>query len=443
MPGPGNLRYMDSAAFWSAPLADGPVDADVTLPGSKSMTNRALILAALATGPTVIERPLRSRDTLLMAEALRGLGVPVLDSNADSNADSGGGPDWRVVPGGLHGPAQIDVGLAGTVMRFVPPVAALAGGDICFDGDPRARQRPMRPLLTALRALGVDIDDGGRGGLPFVVRARGTVAGGAVTIDASGSSQLLSGLLLAAPRYDKGLEVRHEGSKVPSGPHLAMTVEMLRGLGGAVETGENTWRVAPGPISGGRSPIEPDLSNAAPFVAAALVTGGRVTVPDWPVETTQPGDGLRALVPALGGTVSRDGDGVTVRGGDVIHGIEVDLGDVNELTCVVAALAALADGPSRLTGIAHMRGHETDRLAALVAEINALGGDARELEDGLEIRPRPLRAGVFHTYHDHRMVMAGATLGLAVPGIEVENVATVGKTMPEFTQLWTGMLAGR
>jgi 3-phosphoshikimate 1-carboxyvinyltransferase len=407
------------------------VDADVTLPGSKSMTNRALVLAALATDPTVIERPLRSRDTLLMAGALRGLGVRVEDAGAD----------WRVVPGALGGPASVDVGLAGTVMRFLPPVAALAGGDIAFDGDPRARERPMRPLLTALRALGVEIDDGGRGGLPFVVRARGAVPGGAVTIDASGSSQLLSGLLLAAPRFDKGIEVRHEGPRVPSAPHLAMTVEMLRAAGATVETGENTWRVAPGPLHGGVSPIEPDLSNAAPFVAAALVTGGRVTVLDWPDETTQPGDGLRDLVVALGGTVSRDAAGVTVRGGEVVHGIDADLGDVNELTCVVAALAALADGPSRLTGIAHMRGHETDRLAALVAEINALGGDARELEDGLEIRPRPLHAGVFHTYHDHRMVMAGATLGLAVPGIDIENVATVGKTMPEFTELWTGLLA--
>ena len=345
-------------------------------------------------------------------------------------------------PGGLGGPAQVDVGLAGTVMRFLPPVAALAGGDVRFDGDPRARERPMRPLLAALRTLGVEIDDEGRGGLPFVVRGRSAVPGGAVVIDASGSSQLLSGLLLSAPRFDKGIEVRHEGSRVPSAPHLAMTVEMLRAAGATAETGENTWRVAPGPIHGGTSAIEPDLSNAAPFVAAALVTGGRVTVRDWPAETTQPGDGLRDLVPALGGSVSRDEDGVTVRGGGAVHGINADLGDVNELTCVIAALAAIADGPSRLTGIAHMRGHETDRLAALVAEINALGGDARELADGLEIRPRPLHGGVFHTYHDHRMVMAGAVLGLAVPGIDVENVATVGKTMPEFTELWTGMLAG-
>jgi 3-phosphoshikimate 1-carboxyvinyltransferase len=423
---------MESAASWSAPTAEGPVDATVALPGSKSMTNRALILAALATGPTVIKRPLRSRDTLLMAEALRTLGIPVSESSED----------WHVLPGDLHGPARVDVGLAGTVMRFLPPVAALADGEVSFDGDPRARERPMRPLLTALRALGVEIDDGGRGGLPFTVRARGAVTGGMVTIDASGSSQLLSGLLLAAPRFDKGIEVRHEGSKVPSAPHIAMTVGMLRAAGATVEAGDNTWRVAPGRIKGGESPIEPDLSNAAPFVAAALVTGGRVTVRDWPAETTQPGDGLRELVPALGGTVSYDHNGFTVQGGGVIHGIDVDLGDVNELTCVIAALAAIADGPSRLTGIAHMRGHETDRLAALVAEINALGGDARELEDGLEIRPRPLRGGVFHTYHDHRMVMAGATLGLAVPGIEVENVATVGKTMPEFTELWTGMLAG-
>lgn len=425
---------MDSAASWSAPAADGPVDATVALPGSKSMTNRALILAALATDPTVIKSPLRSRDTLLMAEALRTLGIPVSES----------GDDWRVLPGDLNGPARIDVGLAGTVMRFLPPVAALADGEISFDGDPRARERPMRPLLTALRALGVKIDDGGRGGLPFTVRARGAVTGGMVTIDASGSSQLLSGLLLAAPRFDKGIEVRHEGSKVPSAPHIAMTVGMLRAAGAMVEAGENTWRVAPGRIKGGESPIEPDLSNAAPFVAAALVTGGRVTLRDWPAETTQPGDGLRELVPALGGTVSYDHNGFTVQGGGVIHGIDVDLGDVNELTCVIAALAAIADGPSRLTGIAHMRGHETDRLAALATELSALGADATETPDGLAIRPRPLHGRPdrpWGAYADHRMATAGALLGLVIPGVTVDDIGCTDKTIPDFPGRWAALVS--
>jgi 3-phosphoshikimate 1-carboxyvinyltransferase len=420
-----------SSPHWSAPVAHAPVDATVPLPGSKSMTNRALILAALAEAPTCITRPLHSRDTELMADALRALGVGIGEDSTD----------WQVLPRRLEGPARVDVGLAGTVMRFLPPVAALASGEVSVDGDPRARERPMGPIIAALRALGAGIDDGGRDALPFTVRGSGSVAGGGVTIDASASSQLVSGLLLAAPRFDKGVEVRHEGPPVPSAPHLAMTVQMLRAAGAEVETRHNVWRVAPGPLRGGEVVIEPDLSNAAQFLGAALVTGGRVTVPDWPAETTQPGDALRGLLAAMGAEVTRGPDGLTVRGGDGFGGLDADLHEVGELTPVLAALAALAGSPSRLTGIAHLRGHETDRLAALVAEINGLGGDARELPDGLEIRPRPLRGGVFHTYDDHRMVMAAALLGLAVPGIEVENPGTVGKTLPNFTRQWASMLA--
>ncbi|MFD0683041.1 3-phosphoshikimate 1-carboxyvinyltransferase [Actinomadura fibrosa] len=421
-----------SSQHWPAPVAHAPVDATVPLPGSKSMTNRALILAALAEEPVRVTRPLRSRDTELMAGALRALGTGIEE-------DAG---DWRVRPGELRGPARVDVGLAGTVMRFLPPVAALASGEVAIDGDPRARERPMGPIIAALRALGADIDDGGRGALPFAVRGAGTVPGGSVVIDASGSSQLVSGLLLAAPRFEKGVEVRHEGPPVPSAPHLAMTVRMLREAGATVETDENTWHVAPGPLRGGERAIEPDLSNAAQFLGAALVTGGRVTVPGWPSDTTQPGDALRGLLAAMGAGVDLGPDGLTVRGdAGGFAGLEADLHEVGELTPVLAALAALAGSPSRLTGIAHLRGHETDRLAALVAEINGLGGDARELADGLEIRPRPLHGGVFHTYDDHRMVMAAAVLGLAVPGVEVENPATVGKTLPGFADLWASMLA--
>ncbi|MEU5881966.1 3-phosphoshikimate 1-carboxyvinyltransferase [Spirillospora sp. NPDC047279] len=419
-----------SSPHWSAPVAHAPVDATVAIPGSKSMTNRALILAALAGSPATVTRPLRSRDTELMAGALRSLGVGVGEDF----------DDWQVLPGELTGPARIDCGLAGTVMRFVPPVAALADGEVVVDGDPYARRRPMGPLITALRELGADIDDGGRGALPFTIRGRGTVEGGTVTIDASGSSQLVSGLLLAAPRFEKGVEVRHVGPPVPSAPHLAMTVEMLRERGAAVEVEDDVWRVAPGPLRGGETVIEPDLSNAAQFLGAALVTGGRVTVPGWPERTTQPGDALRGLLAAMGAEVTSGPDGLTVRGSGTFEGLEADLHEVGELTPVLAALAALASSPSRLTGIAHLRGHETDRLAALVNEINALGGDATELPDGIAINPRPLRGGVFHTYDDHRMVMAAAVLGLAVPGVEVENVATVGKTLPDFTELWGSMV---
>jgi 3-phosphoshikimate 1-carboxyvinyltransferase len=424
---------MPTQPHWPAPTAAGALDAVVELPGSKSMTNRALVLAALATAPAVIRRPLRSRDTLLMAAALRSLGAEPAD-------DAG---EWRVTPGELRGPAAVDCGLAGTVMRFIPPVAALAAGDVTVDGDPRARERPMGPLITALRSLGIDVDDGGRAGLPFIVRGRGAVKGGSVEIDASSSSQLVSGLLLAAPRFAEGVEVRHVGPPIPSAPHLAMTVRMLRAVGISVDDATpDVWRVAPGSPRGGVTEIEPDLSNAAQFLGAALVTGGRVTVRDWPATTTQPGDALRDLLAAMGAEVAYGPEGLTVRGaGDgAFGGLHADLHDVGELTPVLAALAALADGPSRLTGIAHLRGHETDRLVALGTELRRLGGDVREMPDGLEIRPRPLRGGVFHTYDDHRMVMAGALLGLAVPGIEVENVATVGKTLPEFTKLWEEML---
>ncbi|WP_026413810.1 3-phosphoshikimate 1-carboxyvinyltransferase [Actinomadura oligospora] len=423
---------------WVAPVAHGPVNAVVPLPGSKSMTNRAMILAATATGSSRIGHPLVSRDTRLMAHALRALGADVLETETAVND----GQDWLVDPGERpRGPAEIDVGLAGTVMRFLPPVAALADGDVAIDGDPYARRRPMGPILDALRALGADIDDGGRGALPFTVRGKGGLRGGEVTLDASASSQLISGLLLSAPRFDEGLVVRHEGPPVPSAPHLAMTVAMLREAGAVVDDSEpDVWRVESGALKGRDWEIEPDLSNAAQFLGAALVTGGRVTVPGWPAATTQPGDALRALLTDMGGRAELTPDGLTVRGGSGFRGLTADLRDVGELTPVLAALGALADGPSRLTGIAHLRGHETDRLAALVAEINGLGGDVRELPDGLEIRPRPLRGGVFHTYDDHRMVMAGAVLGLAVPGVRVENVGTVGKTLPDFTERWAAML---
>ena len=417
---------------WAAPRAHGPVRGTVELPGSKSITNRALILAALADGPSRLVAPLRARDTELMTAALQALGVVV-------EAD---GADLLVAPAGFRS-AEIDVGLAGTVMRFVPPVAALVDGSVRFDGDAHARERPMATVIDALRQLGVGVDDGGAGRLPFVVRGTGSVLGGPVRIDASASSQFVSGLLLAAARYDKGVEVLHVGdAPVPSAPHIEMTLAMLAEAGVDAEaTGTGTWRVLPGPVLGRDWVIEPDLSNAAPFLAAALVTGGSVTVPRWPRHTTQAGDALRDLLAAMGASIERTADGLTVRGTGVVHGIEADLRDVGELTPVLAALAALADGPSRLTGIAHLRGHETDRLDALRAEITGLGGDVDVLSDGLAIRPRPLHAGAWHAYADHRMATAGAVIGLATDGVVVDDIASTGKTLPGFAALWSTLLA--
>ena len=418
--------------LWPAPTAAAAVDATVNLPGSKSLTNRYLVLAALAEGPSRLRQPLRSRDTALMAGALAALGTGVHDD----------GPDWLITPARLRGPASIDCGLAGTVMRFLPAVAALATGEVSLDGDPRARQRPMGPVLGALRELGADIDDGGRGGLPFLVRGRGRLPGGAVTMDASESSQFVSGLLLAGARYDRGVSVRHVGPPVPSEPHITMTVAVLRDTGVLVEDDEaDTWAVHPGPIAALDVEVEPDLSNAAPFLAAALVTAGRVSVPGWPQRTTQAGDALRDILDAMGADVSLDRDGLTVRGSGEVSGIDVDLHDAGELTPTIAALAALADSPSQLSGIAHLRGHETDRLAALATELTALGAEVEQHPDGLLIRPRPMRGGTFHSYADHRLATAGAIIGLRVPGVLVEDVATTAKTLPGFTDLWQRMLA--
>jgi 3-phosphoshikimate 1-carboxyvinyltransferase len=438
----------EPASDWRAPAATGPVRIHVRPPGSKSVTNRALVLAALADGPTVITNPLRARDTRLMAAALRDLGTVI-----DEDGDGAGVPVepevWRVTPGGVDSPAVVDVGNAGTVMRFVPPVAALTRVSVEFTGDARMAQRPIGALLAALRELGAVID-GGRGSAPFVVHGRGGISGGTVTLDASGSSQLVSGLLLAAPRYDKGAEVRHEGPRVPSAPHIAMTVQMLREAGAHVETWvtergssvPDRWRVHPGELRPSAVTVEPDLSNAAPFLAAALVTGGSVTIPGWPRRSLQAADQILDFLTRMGADCSMTADGMRVTGTGAIRGITADLGDVSEIVPVLTALAALADSPSVFTGIGHMRTHESDRLAGLAAEIGALGGDVRDHDDGLEIRPRPLRAdgAVFASHDDHRLVMAAAVLGLALPGgLPVGNAATVGKTFPAFTRTWSVM----
>ncbi|MGW5850817.1 3-phosphoshikimate 1-carboxyvinyltransferase [Streptomyces sp. NPDC055254] len=436
-------------ALWPAPLADGTVHATVTVPGSKSVTNRALVLAALASEPGWVRRPLRSRDSRLMSDALRAMGVgieeTVSSSSAGSTGHTVGGEAWRIIPAALHGPATVDVGNAGTVMRFLPPVATLASGDIRFDGDPRSYERPLGEVINALRVLGARIDDDGRGALPLTVQGGGALEGGTVEIDATNSSQFVSALLLSAPRFNQGVEVRHVGSNLPSMPHIRMTVEMLRAAGAQVDTPEaggekNVWRVAPGALLGRDLVVEPDLSNAQPFLAAALITGGTVTVPDWPRRTTQPGDALRRIFTEMGGSCELTEDGLVFTGTGKIHGIDVDLGEVGELTPGIAAVAALADSESVLRGVQHLRLHETDRLAALTREINALGGDVTETADGLHIRPRPLHGGTFHTYDDHRMATAGAVIGLAVEGVLIENVATTAKTLPDFPRMWADML---
>jgi 3-phosphoshikimate 1-carboxyvinyltransferase len=417
---------------WTAPTPSGPLSATVTVPGSKSLSNRYLVIAALADGPSVLRGVLTSRDTGLMSAALMNLGTQIRPVGAD----------WAVEPGPVRGDVDIDVGLAGTVMRFLPPLAALADGLVHFDGDPEAYPRPVGPVLQALRQLGVAVDDRRAPGLlPFTVHGVGEVVGGQVDVDASASSQFVSGLLLSAARYRDGLTVRHIGPTLPSLPHIQMTVTTLRAAGVEIDdTRPGIWQVHPGPIAGRDVHVEPDLSNAAPFLAAAMVAGGQVSVPGWPEQTTQPGSMLPEILTAMGGTAHWADGVMTVTGTGDVHGIDLDLHAAGELAPTIAALAALADSPTRLRGIGHLRGHETDRLTALATELTRIGTQAEQTSDGLVITPRPLRTALWRTYSDHRMATSGALIGLRVPGLDVEDVATTAKTLPGFVGLWNQML---
>ena len=425
--------------MWRAPYRGSkPVHATITIPGSKSVTNRALILSALASTPSKLRRPLRSRDTELMAQGLRSLGIGI-DETIEANGDE----SWSVTPGPLFGPTSIDVGNAGTVMRFLPPLAALASGLVNFDGDPRSHERPLGPVISALETLGVSIDHKNRFALPLTINGSGSLKGGVIEIDASASSQFVSALLLVGPGMRDGITVKHIGDTLPSQPHIDMTVAMLRLFGATVDDSQpSQWRVEPGKLSGQDLVIEPDLSNAAPFMSIALVSGGDITIRDWPRATTQPGDALRDIFTRMGGRVEFTSDGLKISGNGQIHGIDIDLHDVGELTPSIAAVAALADSPSSLRGIGHLRMHETDRLAALTREINGLGGKVTEEASSLHFEPSPLHGGTFHTYEDHRLATAGAVIGLAVDGIEVENIETTRKTLPDFPGLWSSTLNG-
>jgi len=424
---------MTAHELWPAPFRGRkPVTSRVTIPGSKSVTNRALILAAQADSPSTLRRPLISRDSELMSAGLQAMGVSI-----NGNDDA-----WTLTPAPLRGPAHIDVGNAGTVMRFLPPLAALAQGDISFDGDPRSYERPLGPVIKALEELGIAIEHEGRYSLPLVIKAKGAIPGGALTIDASASSQFLSALLLVAPSMTNGIGAQHRGDSLPSMPHIDMTVQMLRDFGATVHVDKKaqSWRVEPGTLRGQDFVIEPDLSNASPFLSIAMVCGGSITIADWPKNTTQPGDQLREIFTQMGARVEFTSEGLTLTGGPAIHGIDIDLHDVGELTPSIAALAALADSPSHLRGIGHLRLHETDRLAALTREINSLGGNVVEEETALHITPAPLHGGTFHTYEDHRLATAGAVIGLVVPDVLVENVATTRKTLPDFPGLWNSLV---
>ena len=428
---------------WSAPFRSGltaaskPISATVIIPGSKSATNRALILAALATTPSRIRKPLSSRDTDLMVKGLQSLGCKVEQIKTDQ------GFDYQVIPGKLTGPTQIDVGNAGTVMRFLPPIAALATGLIHFDGDERSHQRPIGPVLSALEQLGVSVEHNNKYKLPITINGAGKIEGGTVEIDASASSQFVSALLLVAPATQEGITIKNIGPSLPSAPHIEMTIQMLEKFGATVQRTASSWSVKPCQLIGQDLVIEPDLSNAAPFMAAAMICGGSVKVSDWPLNTTQPGDQLRSIFTKMGAKVELNASGLTITGSGKIDGIDIDLGDVGELTPSIAAVASLATTPSALRGISHLRLHETDRLSALASEINNLGGSVIEGPGDLIIKPGKMNASqIFRSYEDHRMATAGAIIGLAVEGVIVENIETTRKTLSDFPGMWQGMLDG-
>ena len=416
---------------WLAPSTQNQLAATINLPGSKSLTNRELVLSAIASQPTTLRGLLISRDSSLMIDALRQLGTQVEVS----------GTTALITPKPLSGPAKIDCGLAGTVMRFVPALATIATGQVDFDGDLAARKRPMNTTIDSLRTLGVSVTGES---LPFSIQATGSVEGGTIQIDASASSQFVSGLLLVGARFKNGLRISHVGNHLPSMPHIEMTIDCLQKRGvQAIQTGSASWEVLPGEILGGEVVIEPDLSNAGPFMAAAMVVGGQVKIYNWPTKTTQVGNDFDGILQQMGANVKRVGNDLVVSGTGSIRGIDIDLSTGGELTPVIAALAALADSPSQIRGVAHLRGHETDRLSALVSEINSIGGDATETPDGLIIKPAKLHGGLWKTYEDHRMATAGAIIGLRVPGIEVEDITVTTKTIPEFVALWEQMLRAK
>ena len=437
----GRLVHMTN---WSAPFRSGitsasqPLKAKISIPGSKSATNRALILAAISKTPSRLRKPLSSRDADLMVKGLRSLGCKINEIKTTE------GFDYEITPQKLSGPCQIDVGNAGTVMRFLPPIASLATGLVHFDGDARSHERPLEPVIKALEQLGISIEHGNKYRLPLTINGSGQINGGEIQIDASASSQFISALLLLGPATKNGLTVKHTGKSLPSMPHIEMTIQMLRKFGAIVEVDQNSWTIRSGELHGQDLTIEPDLSNAAPFMAAAMVCGGSVEILDWPKSTSQPGDQLRDIFAKMGARIEQNGEGLKIFGSGEINGIDIDLHDVGELTPTIAAVAALASSPSTLRGIGHLRLHETDRVAALANEINNLGGDVTEGPGELLIKPTNLVASqIFKSYEDHRMATAGAIIGLAVKDLIVENIETTKKTLPNFPGMWQEMLNGK
>jgi 3-phosphoshikimate 1-carboxyvinyltransferase len=417
---------------WHAPTINGAINSTLEIPGSKSATNRAFVLAALGDKNSIITNPLFARDTNLMLEALEKLGCNVVKKSNSVEIS----PMKKV-----HSEISIDVGLAGTVMRFVPPLAALSSGTSHFDGDERARNRPMKTLIESLKKLNVKVIDNHQGKLPFSIISDGQITGGEIEIDASESSQFISALMLVGAKFNNGLTIKHVGQNLPSLPHIEMTIEMLKEVG--VKTNQinaTTWRIDNQTINSKNWVVEPDLSNAGPFLAAAMVTKGEIKINDWPLQTTQAGNSWIEILSLMGANIQLNSKQLILKNDSEIKGINYNLNDVGELTPVLVAISLFANSKSEFTGISHLRGHETDRLAALVENITAIGGDAKETEDGLIINPKQLHGGVWKAFDDHRMATAGAVIGLKVKDIYVDDIATTSKTLPNFEEMWNKMV---
>lgn len=420
--------------MWIAPQPTAELRGTVALPGSKSASARALVLAALANRPGVLRGVLDSRDTHLMRTGLTQLGAQFTDLSDGT---------LRVDPiDQVRGGSTIDVGLAGTVLRFLPPIAALAPVATTFVGDPAVSSRPVGPLLDALCVLGARVSRPFE--VPFSISGGQVLSGNSVNLDSSASSQFLTALLLVGARLDRGLRIRLSSPTVPSMPHVKMTAAMLGQRGVAVtRPDDHSWIVEPGPIAGTDQTIEPDLTNAATFLAAAVICGGRLSTA-WPEDSLQASDQLAAVLSAFGATLSYDGSGaertLTVEGPSTPLGAELDLSAISEITPVAAAIAAVSTGESHLYGVGHIRGHETDRLSALTTELSRLGVAVTEEVDGLRIQPQPRYPVVWHSYADHRMAHAGALIGLVTPGLQVDDIACTTKTMPDFPQRWAQLI---
>jgi 3-phosphoshikimate 1-carboxyvinyltransferase len=408
--------------------AAGPVDATVVLPGSKSYTNRALIIAAMAHGPSLLRQALFSDDTDYMAGALQALGIQV-QANADRQ-------EFRVQGGGGAIPvaeAELFVGNAGTAARFLTSFVALGHGQYVIDGVPRMRQRPIQPLLAALQQLGVDAASvAGDGCPPVRVRSNG-LAGGRASMRGDISSQYFSSVLMVAPLSQLGVELEVEGDLV-SKPYIAMTASTMAAFGATMHNhGYRRFSVPGGQRYTGRTyDIEPDASGASYFFAAAAVTGGRVRVQHLGRDSGQGDLRFVDVLERMGCTVTRAAEYTEVAGPAQLRGVDADMGDISDTAQTLAAIAPFADGPVTLRGVAHIRNKETDRVSAVATELRRMGVTVDERPDSLTVHPATPHAADIETYDDHRMAMSFAVAGLRQAGLRIKDPGCVSKTFPDF-----------